>query len=241
MIGSGDDVAVVRGAQDQVGDERDAEALGDQPQDGDVVLGLERDVGAEAGVVRSCSRWPRQRGQPAIQFSAARAGRSTTSWAASGWPFGHGQAHLVVEQLCASRTGRGPPRRGRGRCPRRRTPPPGRTRRPCSAASDSGGSASVKLTLTSGKRCLTRARARGTRVAEDDGKAISRTRPAAQARRSRRPPPRRRRGRRAPATAWRASTWPASVSRTLRPTRSTSTVPVRCSSRRTICEMAGWV
>ena len=41
-------------------------------------------------------------------------------------------------------------------------------------------------------------------------------------------------------TAWRARTSPASVSRTLRPIRSTSTVPVRCSSRRTICDTAGW-
>ena len=81
---------------------------------------------------------------------------------------------------------------------------------------------------TSGKRCLTSDRARGTRVADADGKAISRTRPL-----------------RSPAiaatsssaassaastgVACRASTWPASVSRTLRPTRSTSTVPVRCS------------
>ena len=94
--------------------------------------------------------------------------------------------------------------------------------------------------LTSGKRFFTSDRARGTRVAEADGNAISRTRPL-----------------RSPAIAatsssaassaastglaCRASTWPASVSRTLRPTRSTSTVPVRCSRRRTICEMAGWV
>ena len=78
--------------------------------------------------------------------------------------------------------------------------------------------------LTSGKRFLTSDRARGTSVAEAEGKAISRTRPL-----------------RSPAiaatsssaassaastgVACRASTWPASVSRTLRPTRSTSTVP----------------
>src|SRR5664280_3629475 len=107
------------------------------------------------------------------------------------------------------------------------------------AASDSGGSASVNVTLISGNRSLTRASARGTSVAEDEGKAISRTRPA-----------------RSPAiaatsssaassaastpTACRASTWPASVRRTLRPTLSTRTVPVRCSRRRTIWEMAGW-
>ncbi len=42
-------------------------------------------------------------------------------------------------------------------------------------------------------------------------------------------------------TACRARTSPASVRRTLRPSRSTSAVPVRCSRRRTICEMAGWV
>ena len=42
-------------------------------------------------------------------------------------------------------------------------------------------------------------------------------------------------------TACRASTRPASVSRTVRPARSTSTVPVRSSSRRTIWLTAGWV
>ena len=47
-----------------------------------------------------------------------------------------------------------------------------------SAASDSGGSPSLNVTEMSGKRSLTRASARGTRDAEDDGKAISRTRPA---------------------------------------------------------------
>ena len=104
----------------------------------------------------------------------------------------------------------------------------------------SRGSASVKLMSMSGKRCLTRARARGTSVAEADGKAMSRTRPlrspamaatsSSAASRAARTGP-----------AWRARTCPASVRRTLRPTRSTRTVPVRCSSRRTIWEIAGWV
>jgi hypothetical protein len=46
--GQGDDVVMVGGPQDQVGDQRHAQSLGDQAQHGDVVLGLERDVGGEA-------------------------------------------------------------------------------------------------------------------------------------------------------------------------------------------------
>ena len=46
-IGAGDHIAVVGGAQDQVGDQGDSKTLGDQPEDGDVVLGLERDVRGE--------------------------------------------------------------------------------------------------------------------------------------------------------------------------------------------------
>lgn len=109
-----------------------------------------------------------------------------------------------------------------------------------SAASDSGGSASENCTVTPGWAAFTFASARGTRVAEEDGKAISRTRPdcspaiaatsaSALSRAT------------STLAACRASTSPASVSWTLRPLRSTRAVPVRCSSRRTIWETAGWV
>src|SRR5471030_324105 len=47
----GDDVGVTGATQDQVGDQRHSQTLGDQAQDGDVVLGLERHVGREPDLV----------------------------------------------------------------------------------------------------------------------------------------------------------------------------------------------
>ena len=88
-------------AQDEVGDQRDAQALGDQAHDGDVVLGLVRHVGAEAGVVGQLQEVPATP-RDSRRSTAPRRGRPGRRSPAvdTAWPSRHGQAHLVVEQRC---------------------------------------------------------------------------------------------------------------------------------------------
>ncbi|OLT20264.1 hypothetical protein BJF81_06050 [Ornithinimicrobium sp. CNJ-824] len=76
-------------------------------------------------------------------------------------------------------------------------------------------------------------------MAEEEGKAMSRTTPLCRPAIAATSASARSRASRI-WVACRASTCPASVSRTARPLRSTRTVPVRSSSRRTIWETAGW-
>ena len=95
----GHDVAVVHGAQDEVGDQRDAEPLGDQAHDGDVVLGLVGDVGAEAGVVGQLQQVTATAGTARRSTARPRGRRGRRSPGCdTAWPSGHREAHLVVEQ-----------------------------------------------------------------------------------------------------------------------------------------------
>ena len=81
---------------------------------------------------------------------------------------------------------------------------------------------------------------RGTRVADAEGNATSRTRPARSPRISASSPAAASMAV-ATAFAWRASTRPDWVRRMPRPTRSTSAMPVRSSNRRSCWLTAGWL
>ena len=75
----------LRAAQDEVGDERHAEALGDQPEHGDVVLGLERDVGGEAGLGAQLQQVAATAGAAGDPRLAARVGQVADRGPAMGW------------------------------------------------------------------------------------------------------------------------------------------------------------
>ena len=90
---------MVHRAQDEVGDERHPETLGDQAHDGHVVLGLVGDVRPEPGVVRQLeqvSATARAAGDPRFVGEHREVdvllSRHTVA-------LGHGEAHLVVEQV----------------------------------------------------------------------------------------------------------------------------------------------
>ncbi|OLT20263.1 hypothetical protein BJF81_06045 [Ornithinimicrobium sp. CNJ-824] len=74
--------------QDELRGQGHAQAGGHEAQHRDVVSVSKVTSGSKPATRDSASRWPRHRGQPAIQVSAARSASSTSGRSANGWSLG---------------------------------------------------------------------------------------------------------------------------------------------------------
>src|SRR5665647_801159 len=85
--------------QDQVGNQRNTQTFGDQSHDGDVVLGLERDVGLEPGraaYLQEVATATRTAGDPGLVVEQGQVGDFGTGHRVV---LGQCEPNLVVEQL----------------------------------------------------------------------------------------------------------------------------------------------
>ena len=217
-----------------VGDERDADARGDETLHDGVVVGLEGDVGLEAGGVAGAHDVARARARgrglhprlPAevLQAQAARS--------ASGWPR-------------AARRAAGPRAARRGEAVRAdRLAAPGNSNSSARSNSPARRRGTVASGSASARLSSTRGGPRGTRrsPAASASRPRSGRTPCAGGRRvtprSRGGRPRRRRCRARIASAWAMSARPAAVGRTPRRSRSTRVAPVSASSVAMACDTA---